>query len=289
LGPRPALLSDAPADGLVELKSFFVFSLTHLSPLLRLLPLDATFGEGEGLEESCVRLAEHAVEGVREGAEVLVLTDAAAGGERAAIPSLLALGAVQQRLVETGLRTHTSIVVSSDEPRETHHFACLLGYGADAIQPRLALQTLAAQAADDRIGGDHPSPEQAQLRFRAAIEDGVLKVMSKMGISDVASYRGAQLFETIGLAVDVVDRCFARTPAPVGGIGWADLEREALARLAASQAPKAVLENPGYVKFRKGGEPHATTPDVVDALHETVGAPSENGTSKGQAAAHVLR
>jgi glutamate synthase (ferredoxin) len=282
LGPRRALLSEGPADGLVELESFFLFSLTDLSPLLRLLPLDATFAEGEELAGACERLAERAVEAVREGAQAVVLTDEAAGGGRGAIPSLLALGAVHQRLVETGLRTRASLVVASGEPRETHHFACLLGYGADAIQPWLALQSLAALAAADRIGGDHPSPEEAQRRFRVAIEDGVLKVMAKMGISDVASYRGAQLFEAIGLGEEVVDRCFARTPTPIGGIGWADLEREALARLDASRGAKPELENPGYVKWRKGGEPHATTPDVVEALQEAVNADD-------RAAAHLLR
>ncbi len=282
LGPRPTLLSDGPAERLVELDSFFVFSLSVLSPLLRLLPLDTTFSEGEELAGACERLAERAVEAVREGVEVIVLTDEAAGGDRAAIPSLLALGAVHQRLVETGLRTRTSLVVASGEPRETHHFACLLGYGADAIQPWLALQSLAALAAADRVGGDHPSPEEAQRRFRAAIEDGVLKVMSKMGISDVASYRGAQLFEALGLGDEVVEGCFARTPNPIGGIGWAELEREALARLAASRGSKPELENPGYVKWRKGGEDHATTPEVVDALHEAVSA-------EDKAAAHVLR
>jgi len=98
-------------------------------------------------------------------------------------------------------------VLAGDDPREAHDFACLLGYGADVICPRLALETVAALAAADKLGGDHPSPAEAQLRFRESIEDGVLKIMSKMGIADVASYRGAQLFEAIGLAPDVVEAC----------------------------------------------------------------------------------
>jgi glutamate synthase domain-containing protein 2 len=127
---------------------------------------------------------------------------------------------------------------------------------------------VAALAAADKLGGDQPSPPEAQLRYREAIEDGVLKIMSKMGIADVASYRGAQIFEAVGLAHDVVDLCLSRTPSTVGGIGFAELEREALARSGRE------LENPGYVKFRKGGEPHATNPAVVESL---------------QAAAHALR
>src|SRR5262249_52898756 len=138
----------------------------------------------------------------------------------------------------------------------------LLGYGAEAICPRLALETVAALAAADKVGGDRPSPAEAQARFRTAIEDGVLKVMSKMGIADVAAYCGAQVFDILGLAPEVVALCFPGTPTPVGGIGFDELEREALARAAATR-----LDNPGYVKFRKGGEPHETDTDVVEAAH----------------------
>ena len=126
-----------------------------------------------------------------------------------------------------------------------HHFACLLGYGAEAICPRLALETLAAMAAADKIGGDRPSPAEAQRRFKQAIEDGVLKVMSKMGISDVASYCGAQIFEAVGLAPEVVERAFVGTPCPIGGIGFAELEREiARARFAAATAASRSSRTP---------------------------------------------
>ena len=127
-------------------------------------------------------------------------------------------------------------------------------------------------AAADKVGGDRPSPDEAQRRFRSAIEDGVLKVMSKMGIADIASYRGAQVFEAIGLAQEVVDLCLPGTPCPIGGIGFDELEREVRERHAASREPAPKLENPGYVKFRKGGEPHATSPEVVEALQETTAA-----------------
>jgi glutamate synthase (ferredoxin) len=190
------------------------------------------------------------------------------GDARPSVPAVLAVGAVHQRLVAEGTRTRTAIVVASDDPREAHDFACLLGYGADVICPRLALETVAALAAADKLGGDHPSPAEAQLRFRESIEDGVLKVMSKMGIADVASYRGAQLFEAVGLARDVVELCLPGTPSSIGGVGFADLEREILARWNARDE----LENPGYVKFRKGGEPHATEPPVVEALQEAAHA-----------------
>ena len=275
LGARAPLLSAQPrAARLVELDSFFVFpsTLARLRPFL----LDATVKPGEPLESACDRLQSRAEEAVRSGAALLLVTDAAAGASRASVPVLLAVGAVHHGLIGSGVRSQASILVESDEPRESHHFACLLGYGADIVCPRLALETVAALSSADRLGGDRPSPGEAQRRFRDAMEDGVLKIMAKMGISDVASYRGAQIFEAIGLSQAVVDRCFPGTPSVIGGIGFAELEREVLDRHAAAYGDKPKLENPGYVKFRKGGERHATSPDVVEALHET-------------AAAHALR
>jgi glutamate synthase (ferredoxin) len=263
VGARAPLLGEHPRIArLLELESFFAFPSALAELAARGLPLDATFGEDEGLRRACSRLAAAAV---AAEAEVIVLDDRAA---QPSVPAVLAVGAVHHRLVVEGTRTRTSIVVASDEPREAHDFACLLGYGADVICPRLALETVAALAAADKLGGDHPSPAEAQLRFRESIEDGVLKVMSKMGIADAASYRGAQLFEAVGLAQDVVELCLPGTPSSIGGVGFAELEREILARWNAPDE----LENPGYVKFRKGGEPHATEPPVVEALQEAAHA-----------------
>jgi glutamate synthase domain-containing protein 2/glutamate synthase domain-containing protein 1/glutamate synthase domain-containing protein 3 len=275
LGKRAPLLSDGPhAARLLELESFFLFPSALVE--LDALSLDTTFDGRDNLARAVERLAERAIDAVRSGATIVLLTDENAGADRAPIPSLLAVGGVHHRLVAAGLRSSVSLVVVSDEPREAHHMACLLGYGADAICPRLALQSVAAMAAADKVGGDHPTPIEAQLRFRDAVEDAVLKIMSKMGISSVASYRGAQIFEAIGLSREVVDHCFSGTPAPIGGLGFAEIEHELFERLAASENAKPQLENPGYVKFRKGGEPHAMNPEVVESMHE-------------MAAAHALR
>ncbi len=213
---------------------------------------------------------------------MLLLTDADASPERPPVPILLATSAVHHRLVRSGLRTMATLVVESDEPREVHHFACLLGFGAEAICPRLALQTVASLAANDRLGRDRPDPPEAQERFRRSIEDGVLKVMSKMGISDVASYCGAQIFDALGLDHELVETWFPGTASATGGIGLAELQEEALARAEAAAAARPRLENPGYVKFRKGGEPHATNPDVVEALQQAV-------KTNDLEAAHALR
>ena len=202
----------------------------------------------------------------REGVTLVCISDRDSGGTRAPVPSLLAVAAAHGRLVESGLRTRCSLLVESDEPRDTHMVAALVGYGADVVSPRLALETVAHLAATDKIGGDRPDPVEAQRRLLQALEDGVLKVMAKMGISDVASYRGARLFEAIGLDRRLCRRFLGGTHSAVGGVGLDRIEREALDRLAASVAERPELENPGFYKFRKGGEPHATTPEVVEAL-----------------------
>jgi glutamate synthase (ferredoxin) len=271
LGGRSPILAERPegAEG-IELESFFLFP--DAVARLDVERIDVTFARAEGLEAGLARVVGDAEAAVRAGRGMLLLTDGAASPDRAPLPMLLAVGAVHGRLVAEELRTFATIAVESDEPREVHHLACLLGYGAEAICPRLALETVAALAAADKLGGVRPSPDEAQRRFRRAVEEGVLKVMSKMGISDVASYCGAQLFDILGLADEVVDRCFAGTASPVGGLGFAELEADVLERHAAAWAERPKLENPGFVKFRKGGERHATDPEVVDALQQAAHA-----------------
>ncbi len=265
LGSRAPLFSDGPdVAGGIEFESFFLFpgALEELSPVR----LDGTIHQHESLRTACRRLADEAERAISSGAGLILVSDVS--GDRAPIPALLATGIVHQRLVAKTLRTKATLIVETSEAREVHHFACLLGYGAEAIAPRLALETVADLAAKDKVGGDRPSPAEAQLRFKNVIEDGVLKVMSKMGISDVASYTGAQIFDAIGLAPEIIEPAFTGTPCPIGGIGFDELDREIRERLAAAAGPKPKLENPGYYKWRKGGEPHATSADVVDALHE---------------------
>ena len=270
VGARAPLDAEGTLPRLVVLSSFLV--TPHGLDALQPDEVDATFTAEEGLAAAVERVADLSVALAESGSTVLCLTDAAAGGDRAAIPSLLAVAAAHGRLVERGLRTACSLVVSTDEARDTHMAATLVGYGADVVCPRLALETVARLADTDKVGGDRPSPAEAQARLLRALEDGVLKVMSKMGISDVASYRGARLFEAVGLDRRLCKRFFGGTPSAIGGIGLDGLERDALGRLAASVAEKPELENPGFYKFRKGGEPHGTDPDVVSALSDSVTA-----------------
>src|SRR5207249_8040816 len=184
------------------------------------------------------------------------ITNTVANHDRAPVPALLALGSVHHHLMQAGLRSRTSLIVETDEARDVHHMVALIGYGAQAICPRLALQSIAALP-----------PPATQERYVKAIEDGTLKVLAKMGISTLDGYQGAQIFEIIGLDADVVDLAFAGTPSPVGGATFADLAEQVLAYHAAGFAVESpALVSPGFFKHHKQGtEYHATNPDVVDA------------------------
>ncbi|MGI8794209.1 MAG: glutamate synthase large subunit, partial [Acidimicrobiales bacterium] len=256
---------------LITLRSFFLYP-SAVQELIRraagdfeVRAIDATFPAADGpagLRAAVEALQAEATDAVREGTGILVIDNGRVDDDRVPIPSLLITGGVHHRLVSEGLRSLTSLVVVADDAKDTHHVATLLGYGADAISPRLVLETVAADAdaADD---SDVSSPE-AQERYQAALEDGVLKIMSKMGISTVDSYRGAQTFEAIGLAGEVIDLCFTGTPSTIGGIGWDELGEDALERHAAAE-----MLRPGYYRdkgTKRGGEYHSHNKDVADAL-----------------------
>ncbi|MBN2621978.1 MAG: glutamate synthase subunit alpha [Acidimicrobiales bacterium] len=299
LGPRTPLLTEsAEAAELLTLPSFYLYPsgvenllLTDKAPW-PVIPLDATFpvSDGpDGLRTAVDRIVAEAVSAVEGGAGTVVLEASDAGADRAPVPSLLATGAVHQALTERRLRSTTALVVVADDVFDVHGFATLLGYGADAICPRLALATVAAEA-DKSDDGDLTSPE-AQGRYQAAVEAGVLKILSKMGICTVDSYRGAQIFEVVGLAPEVVDVCFTGSPNVVGGIGWRALGEDVLERHAAGWGEKPDLVSPGFVRVRKGGEPHTKDKDTVQALNDLtlVQEKGDDGQDRGMLVAHLLQ
>jgi glutamate synthase (ferredoxin) len=289
LGPRhPILTEDDRATELLVLKSFFVYPSLIVDLLsgtasngFGCAHLDATFPVADGptgLRSAVDRLCDRAEQlasgrgpdgdsvagtGGHRGTGILVIDDGNVSEERAPVPALLATGAVHHRLVARGLRSTTSLVVSADEARDVHYIACLLGYGADAICPGLALETVAHEA--DRNDDNELTGPEAQNRLQSAMEDGVLKVMSKMGISTVDSYRGAQVFEVLGLGPEVVDVCFVGTPSIVGGIAWDELGADVLARHATGR-----LGEGGFYRAlkRAGSEYHTHNDDVTKALNE---------------------
>ncbi len=261
LGPRDPVLWERPeAASLFEYPTFLLFRPPGG------FHLDATWpvAEGQaGLRAAVERLAATAVRAATLGSGIQIVSDEEASAERAPVPALLAVGAVNTALVRAGHRTRTSIVVQTDDARESHHVACLLAFGAEAVHPRLALATVAAAARGE--------PEEALLRWRTSVEEGVLKILSKLGISCVDSYRGAETFDAIGIAHDVMRTCFPGATSPLGGLRFEDIAADVLERHVAAFGDAATkLSSPGFVKFHKGGEYHETNPDVVRSLHRTV-------------------
>ncbi|SFS17773.1 glutamate synthase (NADPH/NADH) large chain [Granulicella pectinivorans] len=278
LGPWPHLLDkNAPLPGL-WLKSPFL-STGQVAALrsgqyghvdeMRLAELHCRIEEDQTLATALDVICDRAVELVRDGARLLLLSDRSASPELVPVPMAMATGAVHQALVAAGLRTLTGIAVEAGDCRDIHHAAVLIGYGAGAVCPWLALETGMALTP---AGGDRAASEYRMLK---ALDAGLAKVMSKMGISVVDSYRGAHLFDILGLHQSVVDRCFVDTPAPLSGIGFSDLE----AHLRATWQPtvaavSAELPDYGWVRFRKAdlAEPHAWQPPTVKALQSVVGS-----------------
>ncbi|HEX8341382.1 MAG TPA: glutamate synthase large subunit, partial [Tepidisphaeraceae bacterium] len=227
-----------------------------------------------GMAAALTALGEKAVEAVRDNrASVLVLSDRGVDRDRAAIPSLLATASVHHHLIRSGLRAQCGLVIETGEARETHHFCLLLGYGAGAINPYLALDTIADLHADGFLPGDM-TPEYAQKNFVKAVNKGILKVASKMGISTVQSYRGAQIFEAVGLSKELIAAHFTGTPSRIGGIGMDIVATESLMRHHKAYPPIKVdaemLDVGGNYQYRRHGEYHQWNPDTVAKLQHSV-------------------
>jgi len=273
LGPRASLLHVAgPQPDLIELPSPVIVEATlealRNQARLAVTDLNATFTVGGDVGHGLDSLAEAAVVAVRQGAQLLILSDRAVSADRAPMPMLLALGAVNSRLLQAGLRTEVDLVVEAGDAWDVHHLAVLIGYGAGAVCPWLALATTRALGEGD-VTRDYPDAETAEHNYLKAADKGLLKIMSKMGISTVASYRGGQIFECLGLSPGVVERYFAGTPNRIGGLRLDDLLRPVVDRhtLAFEPSPQK-LPDYGLVRFRRDGEHHAWEPPVVRALHK---------------------
>ena len=208
---------------------------------------------------------------MRAGENIIILSDRATGPDRMPIPSLLATSAVHHHLIRCGLRTSVGLVVETGEAHEVHQFATLAGYGAEAINPYLAFETIEAMLPelDEEL-----TPEEAVKRYIKATDKGLLKVMSKMGISTYQSYCGAQIFDAVGLRSDFVAKYFTGTNSQVEGVGLEEIARETVERhsLAFSDAPvlREALEVGGEYAYRVRGEAHMWRPQVVADLQHAV-------------------
>jgi glutamate synthase (NADPH) large chain len=228
---------------------------------------DLMYAAEEGLGAALRRLCREVAKTVREGCTLVFLSDRYPRRDRLPIHSLLATGAVHAHLVDQGLRCQCNIIVETATPRDPHQFACLIGFGATAIYPWLAYQSLFELGREGHIEGDRAEIGRS---YRRGIRKGLLKILSKMGISTIAGYRGAQLFEIVGLASDVVELCFPGTPSRIGGAGFAELEHEQ--RLLAAEAWNEALplRAGGLYKYVHGGEYHMYNPEVIASLQKAV-------------------
>ncbi|MBU6145447.1 MAG: glutamate synthase large subunit [Paenibacillaceae bacterium] len=223
-----------------------------------------------GLEEG-LRAVFHAIDDeIQAGTTVLILSDRGLTSTFAPIPALLAIAGAHHHLIRTGKRTTVSLIVESGEPREVHHFALLLGYGANAINPYLALDTIEHMRATEHWEDAHNVSKQ----YISAATKGVVKVLAKMGISTIQSYRGAQIFEAVGIHQDVIDAYFTWTTSRIGGIGLQTIAAESLARhrkaFPQEEGTHAPLDTGGELQWRKEGEEHVYQPETIHALQTAV-------------------
>ncbi|WP_425590764.1 glutamate synthase large subunit [Cyanobacterium sp. DS4] len=270
----------------------------------------------EGLKSALEKLCNEATKAVNEGHQIIILSDRtppqippsppSQGGnnteevpltkgdlggsistEYSYIPPLLAIGAVHQHLIKEGLRLKTSLIADTAQCWSTHHYACLIGFGASAVCPYLTLNTVSAWWRDEKTQKlmdnekiERISEEEALNNYRKSVEAGLLKILSKMGISLLASYHGAQIFECIGLGADVMELAFKGTTSRVGGLNLAEVANEIISfhQKAFPELQAKKLENYGYVNYKKGGEYHMNSPEMAKTLHKAVSA---YGTQEG--------
>jgi len=230
--------------------------------------IDLYYDTDSDLQTAITRITDQAVAAVKEGKVLLVLSDRNIASNRVPVHALLATGAVHHRLIREGLRCDANIIVETGTARDPHHMAVLIGYGATAVYPYLAYACIQ----DMQRTGEIPDADCVDLmhQYRKGINKGLFKVISKMGISTISSYRGAQLFESVGLHQDVVDLCFTGTTNRLQGTHFEDLDldQRALSKLAWNNRKN--IEQGGLLKFVHGGEEHAYNPDVVQALQRAV-------------------
>ena len=251
-----------------ELASIKALDCRRMKSVTLPILFDPTKG-AEGLRDALNELCEKAEEAARTEQNVLILSDRGVDENHAPIPALLAVAAVHNHLINKVLRTEIGLILESGEPREVHHFCTLIGYGVTAINPYLALETVRDLQARKRLGDI--TAEEAEKNYIKAAVGGIMKVMSKMGISTVRSYHGAQIFEALGLNTNFINKFFVNTPTRIGGIGLGGVAHEALARFErAFKSDETVLEPGGWYGPVKDGEEHLFNPKTIDLLQESL-------------------
>ena len=269
LVPHP-ILSNEELDALKNIEH----------PGWRAKTIDITWPKAEGspgLVKALERICNAAEKAIADGYSLIVLSDQNIGADDVPIPTLIACGAVHHHLVRLEQRTRIGIILETGEAREVHHHCLLIGYGADAINPYAAFEALWQCQRDNQLAASW-TDEKIVAGYRKGVAKGMLKVMAKMGISTLQSYKGAQIFEAVGLAEEVVDRCFSGTPSRIKGVGFEVLAQEAIRRhnigypTRKEQQHLPVLPNDGQFHYRRTGEKHAWNPQAIAALQHAARA-----------------
>ena len=230
--------------------------------------IDVTYDPAEcNLRQALEAVCSSAEAAVRERRNIIILSDRGLGESRVPLHSMLATGAVHHHLIRTGLRAECNLIVESGSARDSHHVACLLGFGATAVYPYLAYSVIEDLLSRGELLGD---PQVCQKNFRKGINKGLLKIMSKMGISAVNSYRGAQLFEAVGLDAELVAVAYAGVTSRVGGLSLDQLEKDKWQVASRARSRRKTIDQGGLLKYVHGGEYHAYNPDVVMSLQSAV-------------------
>ncbi|XP_014251077.1 glutamate synthase [NADH], amyloplastic isoform X2 [Cimex lectularius] len=246
--------------------------------------IDITFSKDcgpAGVQKTLDRVCEEAQKAAEEGFQLIVLSDRKAGAERVPISMLLALGATHHHLIETRQRMKVGLILESGEAREVHHMCVLLGYGADGICPYMVFEMVRSLRAEGLIDSSF-TDQVLYMNYSEAMERGISKVMAKMGISTLQSYKGAQIFEAVGLAEEVIEKCFKGTSSRIGGVTFEILADEIFERhyLAYTDKDNLVLRNPGIYHWRSGGEKHINEPLSIANLQEAAVNKSQNSYEK---------
>jgi glutamate synthase (NADPH) large chain len=232
--------------------------------------LDLQYEPTEGLQHAILRLCAQAEQAVRDGKLVLLISDRYLVRGRLPAHALLVTGAVHQHLINTGLRCKCNLLVETGTARDPHHFACLIGYGATAVYPYMAYQVLFEMMRRGTVKLDFATRLELGRSYRAGIRKGLFKIMSKMGISTIGSYRSSQLFEIVGLSDEVVAPCFTGTESRVQGADFADLEADIKELAERAWNPREPIEQGGLLKYMHGGEYHMYNPEVIATLQAAV-------------------
>ncbi len=285
LGPERNWLAETPEHcRIVNIDAAIVFEhqverMKHLgSEGFPATVLDITWDAASGVAGMKTRLDElcgEAEKAIDEGSNILILSDRGISAERVAIPSMLATGTIHHHLIRARKRLQASLVLESGEVRDTHQVACVFSVGATVVCPYLGFATVRQLVATKKMGEDMTA-EKAMENYRKALEKGLLKIMSKMGISVLNSYQGAQILEAIGIGKDVIEASFSGMHSKIGGIGFAEIAEESLIRHRAGYTTEVPvgetldLGDPGYNRFRKSGERHVLTTEVIKNFHTYV-------------------